>query len=132
MAQVLVDTSAWIEFFRRGKGELSEQVAQLIEEDRACLTGPVIAGLLQGVRSAKESDRLRHLLQCLPYLEVLRADWEAAGETLQALRLKGITVPLTDSVISACAVRHGVRVLTLDQDFDSLPAKRFEVNRTQA
>jgi predicted nucleic acid-binding protein len=123
MAGVIVDTSAWIEFFRHGKGKISDQIAHLIEEDQACLTGPIIAELLQGVRNVKEAERLRGLLQSLPYLEVLHTDWEAAGQTLQALRLKGVTLSLTDALISACAVRHGVPVLTLDKDFDSLPAK---------
>ena len=65
--RVLVDTSAWIDFFRRTEGEVGDTVANLVEEDQAVMTGPVLAELLRGVRSAKEGEELRVLLEALPY-----------------------------------------------------------------
>jgi predicted nucleic acid-binding protein len=115
-----VDTSAWIDFFRRRDGNLGDTVADLIERDQAILAGPVMAELLRGVRGSKEAGQLKMLLEALPYVEVQRTDWETAGNSLRELRLRGLTLALTDAVIAAVALRHGLPVLTLDKDFEHL------------
>jgi len=117
---VLVDTSAWIDFFRRRDGNVGDTVADLIERDQAILAGPVMAELLRGIRGSKEAGQLKTLLGALPYVEVQRPDWEVAGKSLRELRLRGLTLALTDAVIAAVALRHGLPVLTLDKDFEHL------------
>jgi predicted nucleic acid-binding protein len=47
-------------------------------------------------------------------------DCEVAGDTLQALRLSGFTLPLTSAMIAAIAIKHKVQVLTLDHHFSHL------------
>jgi len=121
---VLVDTSAWIDFFRRTEGEVGDTVADLVEQDQAVMTGPILAELLRGVRSAKEGGELRVLLEALPYVEVKRPDWQAAGESLRELRSRGLTLALTDAVIAAVASRNGLPILTLDKDFEHLSVTR--------
>jgi len=115
-----VDTSAWIDFFRRRDGDVGDTVADLVQRDQAILAGPVMAELLRGVRSSKEAARLKTLLGALPYVEVQRPDWEAAGESLRELRSRGLALALTDAVIAAVALRYGLSVLTLDKDFEHL------------
>ena len=117
---VLVDTSAWIDFFRHQDGNVGDTVADLVERDQAILAGPVVAELLRGVRGSKEAGQLKPLLGALPYVEVLRLDWEAAGKSLRELRSRGLTLALTDAVIAAVASRHGLPVLTLDKEFEHL------------
>jgi predicted nucleic acid-binding protein len=117
---VLVDTSAWIDFFRRRDGNVGDTVADLVERDQAILAGPVMAELLRGVRGSKEAAQLKTLLGALPYVEVQRLDWEAAGKSLRELRSRGLTLALTDAVIAAVASRYGLPVLTLDKDFEHL------------
>ena len=117
---VLVDTSAWIEFFRRRDGNTGDTVADLVNRDQAILAGPVMTELLRGVRGSKEAGQLRTLLRALPYVEVQRPDWEAAGKSLRDLRSRGLTLALTDAVIAAVASRHGLGILTLDKDFEHL------------
>lgn len=117
---VLVDTSAWIDFFRRREGNVGDTVADLVERDQAILAGPVMAELLRGVRGSIEAGQLKTLLGALPYVEVQRPDWEAAGKSLRELRSRGLTLALTDAVIAAVASRHGLPVLTLDKDFEHL------------
>ena len=125
MQGTLIDTSAWIDFFRKGNNKVADTVSHLIETDRAIITGPVIAELLQGVRGDKEAQQLQGLLEFLPYLEVQRKDWESAGQTLRDLRSRGITIPLTDAVIGAVAFRHQLQVLTIDKHFEHLPIRRI-------
>jgi hypothetical protein len=51
---VLVDTCAWIDFLRYQEGELGNQVAVLIENNQAIITGVIITELLQGVKNEKQ------------------------------------------------------------------------------
>lgn len=50
MADVMVDSSAWIEFFRHGEGAVGDCVSRLLDEDRIALCGMVELELLQGAR----------------------------------------------------------------------------------
>jgi predicted nucleic acid-binding protein len=127
MSRVLIDTSAWVQFFRSGQGPVSDEVARLVEADLGWTTGVVVAELLHGTRSARERRELAALLATLPYVEVERPDWEATGDLLRTLREKGRTVPMSDVLIAAVAKRHDLAVLTLDGHFEWLPAKRWSV-----
>jgi predicted nucleic acid-binding protein len=125
MTDVLIDTSAWITFFRSGLGPVADEVARLVQADRAWLTGVVLAELLRGTRTVREKTELDALLSVVPYAETERADWERAGEFLRTLRTRGLSVPLSDAVIAAVAERRGLAVLALDRHFDELPARRW-------
>jgi len=120
MAKTLIDTSAWIDFFRNKLSPYGEIVAMLIEQDAAVITGSVIAELLQGLKSQREGDALRELLSIIPYIEVINNDWNAAGNLLGKLRRRGITVPLTDALIAVVAKRNNCNILTIDKHFDHL------------
>ncbi len=120
MAEVLVDTSAWISYFRHREDPVSRWIAELVARDRAVLTGPVISELVQGLKTEREEKTLEKLLPVLTYVEVERDDWQQAGSLLRKLRAQGITVPLTDAVIATVAQRNGLAVLTLDQHFKHL------------
>lgn len=122
---VVIDTSAWIEFFRRSEGPLGDAVAALIRAERAALVGPVLTELLQGTRSERETRQLMELTSVVPYFETEHDDWARAGETLRSLRARGISVPLTDAVIATMAHRRGLPVLTADAHFEHLPARRL-------
>lgn len=126
MAEVLIDTCAWIDYFREPRGKLGDAVQRLIENDRAVLTGPVLTELFHGTRSKREATQLREALDILPFATVERADWERAGELLRSLRTRGITVPLTDALIAAVAMRLGLALLSRDRHFDHFELRRVE------
>ena len=50
---ILVDTSIWIDFFRK-RENIFEQLNQLVEEKRVATVKLVIAELIQGARQEKE------------------------------------------------------------------------------
>ena len=126
VAPVLVDTCAWIDFLRNKDGALGNQVAALIADKRARLCGIVIAELLQGIkpapdgRSSKEAQALALLIQRIPSIATLETDWVNAGNTVAALRARGLTLPLSDALIASIAVRNQLPVLTIDKHFDHL------------
>ncbi|MCI5159481.1 MAG: PIN domain nuclease [Candidatus Electrothrix sp. AUS1_2] len=125
---VLIDTSAWIDFFRGTGGAAGDRVAELIRLDRAYLTGPVMAELLHGARGKRETKELDAVFATIPILDVRREDWITTGTTLHALRKKGLSVPLTDVLIASVAQQHKMAVLTLDKHFQHLPVECVEVS----
>ncbi len=127
MKNVMIDTSAWIDFFRNSRGTTGDMVADLIRADNAFLTGPIIAELLQGVRGEKENVQLDSLFSTIPCLEVKKNDWINTGKVLQKFRIKGVTIPLTDVLISCVAIRHEMAVLTLDKHFRHLSVDCFGI-----
>ena len=117
---VLIDTSAWIDFFRGKQSAAADAVQLALQLGLARLCGPVKAELLQGVKTKKEKQQLGVMFNAVEYLDTHEVDWETAGSSLQVLREKGITLPLTDALIAAIADRHKVQVLTLDHHFSHL------------
>ena len=117
MKNVMIDTSAWVDFFRNRNSQTGDMVAELIQTDKAFITGPVIAELLHGVRGKKETNQLDVLFDTIPCMDVEHTDWVNTGKKLQALQKRGLTVPLTDALIASIAMRLDMAVLTLDKHF---------------
>jgi len=117
---VLVDTSYWIEYFNRPGTERAEEVAALIGEDRAVITGIVLAELLQGARTEMELSELRSGLGAVGWVEATADVYARAGRLGFGLRRRGLTVPVTDCIIAAVTETIGGRILTLDDHFEEL------------
>jgi len=120
-AKLLFDTCAWIDFLRYPEGVLGDFLVMAIKEDRALLCGVVMTELLQGAKGKKENKQLDLLFSGIESLPCDEAAWYEAGQVLQALKRKGITLPLTDALIAVIAKRHQVDVVTFDKHFTHLP-----------
>ncbi len=119
-ADVLVDSSAWIEYFRQSDGLVGDTILRLLDADRIVLCGIVELELLQGALP-KERRMLKELLQALTYVESERRDFVAAGEGLALLRRRGVTIPATDGLIATLCLRHRLSLLAIDSHFDHYP-----------
>jgi predicted nucleic acid-binding protein len=116
----LVDTSVWIEVFRRPSRFDLGSVADL-DEVVTCL--PVIQEVLQGFREEHAFRIAREAMFALPILEAPLAQevFEEAAQLYRTARRSGVTVRSgVDCLIAACAIRHGVTVLHVDRDFTLL------------
>ena len=113
---ILVDTSAWIEFFR-GRGPLCDRVDSALDADEVALCGPVVTELRRGLRSAAERARTLPLLDACHQLAEPPNLWVEAGELGFLLARKGATVKSMDLLIAVYALSHGVPLLTADADF---------------
>lgn len=117
---VLVDTSAWIEVFRRAPAVDLETVVPL-EDVVICL--PILQEILQGFRDERAHRIAREAMLALPLVEApLRADIVlAAADLYRAARRAGITPRSgVDCLIATCAIRNGLAVLHHDRDFEAL------------
>jgi predicted nucleic acid-binding protein len=120
--RVLVDTSAWIDFFR-DRRPLADTVERLLAEGRAVHCGPIELELRRGLRG-HEVPRVIPVLWALEALPCDAVDFASAGDLLRGLRTRGITLPSMDGLIATLALRHEVPLLTSDRDFDAVPGLR--------
>ncbi len=119
---VLVDTSAWIEVFRRPARLAIESVVDF-DEIVTCL--PVVQEVLQGFTAEDAFRAGRDAMLALPMVESpLRAEvFGEAVDLYRRARRAGVTVRSgVDCLIAACAIRHGLVVLHNDRDFPALAA----------
>lgn len=119
MARVLVDTSVWIEFFRRHEPYFGI-VERLIDDEQVCSTGIILGELLQGAKSEKELSVLADFPQVFSFIPETHQLWANAGRLAFNLRRKGITIGLSDCYIAVAAASASVQVATLDSHFDAL------------
>lgn len=116
---ILVDTSAWIEFFR-DRAPLAAAVDELLAENEVALCGPVVTELGRGIRSARERAEVLELLGGCHLLAQPDDLWAEAGELGALVGRRGATVKSMDLLIATYALAHSVPVLALDADFAAI------------
>lgn len=115
---LLVDTSAWIEVFRR---PARIEIGRLGDLDEIVTCLPVIQEVLQGFTDEAAFRTARDAMWSFPVVESpLGADvFEEAVALYRAARRAGLTVRSgVDCLIAACALRHALTVVHVDRDFD--------------
>ncbi|MGM0366649.1 MAG: type II toxin-antitoxin system VapC family toxin [Actinomycetota bacterium] len=117
--KIIVDTSVWIEYFKNNK-EYAPFIDDNLNLENILITGIIISELLQGVKGSKEYDMLSSSIVAIPYIECIYEDWVKTGKMLYDLRKKGISIPLTDALIAAIALRNNASVWTLDKYFKGI------------
>ena len=116
----LVDTSVWIEVFRKRSRVILTAVVDL-EEVVTCL--PVVQEVLQGFRDERAFRTAREAMLALPIVEspLQLAVYEEAIALYRSARRAGLTVrSAVDCLIAACAMRNDLTVLHSDRDFEQL------------
>jgi len=117
---VLVDTSVWVEVFRRPARVDLEAVVDF-DDIVTCL--PIAQEVLQGFDDERAFQIAREALYAFPMVEapLTREIVDDAVALYRAARRAGVTVRSSvDCLIAACALRHGLTVLHCDRDFPSL------------
>jgi len=117
---LLVDTSVWIEVFRKPSRLKLESVADM-DEIVTCL--PVIQEVLQGFLDERSFRVARDPMFAFPIVESpLRAEvFEEAAQLYRTARRAALTILSgVDCLIAVCAIRHGLTVLHDDRDFSFL------------
>jgi predicted nucleic acid-binding protein len=113
---ILVDTSAWIAFFR-GRDPLASLVERSISDNDAAICGPVEAELRRDLASGRERKKVLPLLSALHILEQPDGLWMEAGDLGYTLRRRGVTAKTMDLIIATYALAHSAELLTADTDF---------------
>ena len=117
---VLVDTSVWIEAFRK---PARVKLESLVDFDDIVTCLPVVQEVLQGFREERAFALARDAMHALPTVEspMAREVFDQATDLYRSARRAGLTVRSgVDCLIAACAIRHGLEVLHHDRDFDAV------------
>lgn len=119
--RVLIDTSAWTRFLRRGHAaddSVAAEVKRLIRLDAVQMLGCIRQELLSGARPQERFDQLREYLRFYSNLPLDAEDDENAAAYYNRCRANGIQGTSVDLLICATAARHDLRIFTTDRDFE--------------
>jgi len=117
---LLVDTSVWIEVFRKPAGVRLDRVVDF-DDVVTCL--PVLQEVLQGFRNEQAFQAAREAMYALPTIAspMPQQIFDSAIDLYRRARRAGYTVRSgVDCLIAACAIAHSMPVLHKDRDFDLL------------
>lgn len=118
---VLVDSSLWVHQLRKGGDPAKRgRVNALLQTGLAAWCPPVRLELWRGVTNDAERKTLRHYEALLPDYEISSAVWERAVRLADRGRAAGLTVPLADLLIFACARAHELDLAHDDSHFTQL------------
>ena len=118
---LFVDTSVWSLAFRRDQVSAAPEVRVLRDAleggDTIVVTGLVLQELLQGFSGPKARKDIIDRFAALPLLAPDRQDHIDAAELRNRCRRAGLQIGTIDAVIAQLCIRHGLTLLTTDNDF---------------
>ena len=116
---VLVETSAWISFFR-GDAAARRRMDPLLHSKLVRITGPVFVELVSGARNQAVQAELKALLLKIPWLAPFDPVWERVADTRFLLARLGQSCSVIDIMIAQAASDRGAKLLTRDRDFERM------------
>ncbi|MFO1519212.1 MAG: PIN domain-containing protein [bacterium] len=116
---VLIDTSIWINLYRKESAEIGQKMWALVSNNQAAFCGQVWVEYLGGFR--KEKERLEHekTIKSFPFIETNRTAYEKASQLLAKYPQLGAG----DAIIAATAIVSKSSLFTLDKDFLKLTSE---------
>jgi hypothetical protein len=118
---LFVDTSVWSRALRRDVAERGPEVTALVRaierSEPVYITGLVLQELLQGFSGPRDRERIIERLAALPLLAPDRLDHINAADLRNRCRRAGIQVATVDALLAQLCIRHGLAMLSTDDDF---------------
>lgn len=121
MSRVLVDTSIWVDYFRKGDScPDTPLLGRLLKDGLVCVNGLIRAELLSGTASRREFDALETGLSALTFLDDPPGQWEEVAQARFRLARKGFSASIADLLVAVCAARHQKALWTRDRAFEKI------------
>jgi predicted nucleic acid-binding protein len=118
---VLVDSSMWVHQLRKaGDSSKRDRVNALLAAGEAAWCPVVRLELWRGVTNDAERKTLRRYEALLPDYAITTETWERAIRLADRGRAAGVSAPLADLLIFACAQLNDLEIAHDDEHFDSL------------
>jgi predicted nucleic acid-binding protein len=115
---VLVDTSIWINLYRKRSAEVGRRIWTLVGRNEAAICGQVWVEFLGGFRDLTRRRRHEENLRAYPFLDTPRKAYDIAVDLLASYPRLGAG----DAIIAATAIANDAELWTADRDFDDLAA----------
>jgi predicted nucleic acid-binding protein len=124
---LFVDTSVWSLAFRRDAVATAVEVMALRQSleagDTILTTGLVLQELLQGFAGPRARRQLVERFAALPFINPDRQDHIEAADLRNRCRRSGIQIGTIDALLAELCIRHGLTLLTTDNDFSRIAAR---------
>jgi predicted nucleic acid-binding protein len=118
--KVLIDTSVWIEFFRKKESNISSKLREYLKLNQACYTGPIAVELYQEAKTYKEIQIIDHLLQTITYMEITRTHYHRACLISQKAAREGKVFSTVDMILATVAHEEQLLLFSLDTHFQDI------------
>lgn len=116
---ILVDSSAWIEYYRKkGNEEYQKVVKRAIADDAVATIGLIQTEILSHASTIGEYESLRSDFSAYHWISVSSGEYFTISKNGFDLRRRGITVPATDLIIASVAAIHKCVLLHYDSHFE--------------
>jgi predicted nucleic acid-binding protein len=114
----LIDSSAWIEYYRKeGKKEYKDSISSAIRSNAAAVNGVIQLEILVFTKTESEYNSIYSDFHAFHYLELNEKVFQKASEMGFNLRRKGITIPSTDLIIAANAIVTESQLIHFDKHY---------------
>jgi predicted nucleic acid-binding protein len=116
----LIDTSAWIDYFKpSGDPGVRQRVGKILEQNQACWCEMILLEL-QSSPGSSQSAAISALESVVVLISIDHACWSYACELSRKSKKQGKPVPNTDILIYATACIHQSSLVHNDKHFDWL------------
>lgn len=121
---IVVDTSVWVEAFRRGTSPAAAHLRELLDADLVALAAPVRIEILSGANRTNRA-RLQRLLAALPVLDLAEGAWSRIERWVLDAAESGDHFGVADLLVASIATDHGAEIWSLDGDFRRMAGLGF-------
>jgi tRNA(fMet)-specific endonuclease VapC len=118
--KVLIDTSVWVDFFRKKESPVSVKVREYLKLNRVCYAGPILVELYQGAKTQREIEILDQLFDTISYIDITRDHYHHAGTISQKAAREGKVFSAIDVILAVLAHDGGLSLFSLDRHFHDI------------
>ncbi len=118
--KVLIDTSVWIQFFRKKDSGISSRLREYLKLNQVCYAGPIAVELYQGAKSGKEMKVLNQLFETILYVEIKRSHYHHAGLISQKAAREGKIFGAIDIILATVCHDENLALFSLDNHFKEI------------
>jgi predicted nucleic acid-binding protein len=117
---ILVDSSVWIDYFRRLRTPETERLDAVLGDDEVAIGDLMLTEVLQGFTRDGEFETALRLMSAVPVIDIGGKDVALqAAQNFRYLRTLGITIRKTiDTLIATRCIKDDYALLFSDRDFE--------------
>ena len=123
---VFVDSSVWIDFFRKKPAQLAMTLGSLLDDDRVAMSAQVRLELLSGVGDS-DWTRITKMFDALHNFVPTKETWKRAEDWARQSTAAGRRFGAADLVIAASAAEHNASIWSADKAFAQMAELGFVI-----
>ncbi len=116
---IIADTSVWIDYFNGKVDSYTDELDKQLNDGNVVLGDLILLEILQGIKSDKEYNKTKKILETLDQYEMLGHNMVTrCANNYRQLRKQGMTIRKTaDVIIATFCIENKIPLLFTDRDF---------------